>query len=297
MDNINKQLAEYARMIEEALPGYLPRCPDPESLVAEAMRYSLLGGGKRIRGALLLAFYRLFSEDVRPALPYAAAVEMMHASSLIHDDLPCMDDDDMRRGKPSCHIAHGEATALLAGDALIILAFETMSDARYAGAFPCGRALEAVRCLAASTGCNGMIGGQIIDLNQEGKPTPAPLLERMYARKTGALIAVSARIGCILGGAGDAAIEAAVSYSAKIGLAFQIIDDILDITGDQSKLGKPIGSDRENGKTTYASIHGVEASRRQVEQLNAQAKMDLAAMEKDTSFLAGLADLLAGRQY
>lgn len=297
MQEIKRQLAVYAGMIEDALPGYLPVCPEPESVVADAMSYSLLGGGKRIRGSLILAFYHLFAGDVQPALPYAGALEMVHACSLIHDDMPCMDDDDLRRGKPSCHIAYGEATALLAGDALLALAFEVMAAPRYSGAFPSERVLECIRCLAWATGCAGMIGGQAIDLAQEHKHTPPDLLERMYAKKTGALFTASAKIGCLLGGADEAATQAAVACMEALGLAFQIIDDILDVTGDQELLGKPVGSDADNDKTTYVRVYGVEAARKKIAQLNAAAKAALEDIDADTAFLTGLADLLAGREY
>ena len=296
MDRTKQQLGSYASMLETALAGYLPRHPSPEQTVADAMAYSLLSGGKRIRGALTLAFYRLFREDVRPALPYAGALEMVHAYSLIHDDLPCMDDDDLRRGKPSCHIAYGEATALLAGDALLTLAFETMTDPRHAGAFAPGAVVKAVRCLAAAAGCAGMIGGQMIDLYQEGKPASEELLKRTYAKKTGALIAAAAQMGCVLAGARPEETEAAESYCEKIGLAFQIVDDLLDVTGDARVLGKPIGSDIENKKCTYVSIYGLDAARQKVDQLNQEAKASLQKLKGDTSFLASLADLLAGRQ-
>jgi len=297
MEAIKQQLAHYAQLIEDALPGYLPVCPSPEDQVAKAMAYSLLGGGKRIRGALVLAFYNLFAESPGPALPYAGALEMMHASSLIHDDLPCMDDDDLRRSKPSCHIAFGEATALLAGDALMILAFETMAKVENSGAFPCGRVLEAVRCLAAAAGCNGMIGGQAIDLSQEGKVAAPQLMERMYARKTGALISVSASMGCILAGADEETTAAAVEYAEKIGLAFQIIDDILDVSGDSRELGKPVGSDRQNQKNTYVCLHGVDAAISRVAALNSEAKAALQRIDADTAFFTELADYLAIRRH
>lgn len=297
MPAVKQRLAAYAELVEDALTGYLPLCPEPESVVADAMGYSLLGGGKRIRGSLVLAFYNLFCGDVRPALPYAGALEMIHACSLIHDDMPCMDDDDLRRGKPSCHIAYGEATALLAGDALLALAFEIIADKRHSGAFPDGRALECVRCLASATGCTGMIGGQAIDLAQEGKETPSKLLERMYAKKTGALFTAAARIGCVLGGADSDTIQAAVAYMNNLGLAFQIVDDMLDVAGDEALLGKPVGSDDGNGKTTYVRVYGLEAARESVARLNEAAKAALAGIRADTAFLAGLADLLAGRKY
>ena len=295
---IENMLEEYASRLEEALPGYLPRCPAPESRVGEAMAYSLLGGGKRVRGALTLAFYRLYKEDLSPALPYAGALEMIHAYSLIHDDLPCMDDDDLRRGKPSCHIAFGEAVALLAGDGLLTLAFETMCDPAHADAFPAATVLEAVRQAAWAAGCSGMIGGQMIDLAGEGSAgTTAALLDRMYAKKTGALIVAAARLGCILGGASKQDLDAASDYARYLGLAFQIVDDLLDAAGDEAVLGKPVGSDAANGKSTYVRMYGEDAARREVDKLNLRARQALEKLEGDTRFLAGLADLLAARQH
>lgn len=296
MEAVKKQLAWYADSLEAALASYLPQCPLPEDQVAQAMGYSLLGGGKRIRGALVLAFYHLYHEETEAALPYAGALEMIHAFSLIHDDLPCMDDDDLRRGKPSCHKAFGEAQALLAGDALLSLAFEIMTEPQHSRFFPPERVLQAVNRLGRATGLGGMIGGQAIDLAQEGKDTPAELLERMHKLKTGALLAVAAEIGCILAGADREAGQAAVEYAAHVGFAFQIMDDILDITGDTALLGKPVGSDEANGKTTYVSLYGLDAARNEVEQLNAKAKKALDKLPGDTRFLKGLADLLVCRQ-
>lgn len=291
-----QQLCRYAHSLETALASYLPRCPLPESQVADAMGYSLLGGGKRIRGSLVLAFYHLYHEDIAAALPYAGALEMIHAFSLIHDDLPCMDDDDLRRGKPSCHKAFGEAQALLAGDALLDLAFEVMTDPCYSRPFPAARVLQVVHCLARATGLGGMIGGQAIDLAQEGQSTPSELLERMYKLKTGALLAIAAETGCILAGADREACRAAVEYADRLGFAFQIKDDILDITGDAALLGKPIGSDEANGKTTFVRLYGLAAAQREVDRLNTEAKKALDKLPGDTRFLRELADMLVCRQ-
>ena len=290
------KLIRYAEMMEEALASYIPDCAFPESKVAEAMAYSLLGGGKRIRGALVLAFYRLWREDVRPALPFACAMEMVHAYSLIHDDLPCMDDDDLRRGKPSCHVAYGEAIALLAGDALLTLAFEAMAGAGRADALSGEGVLRAIKCLANAAGVGGMIGGQAIDLEQEGKPTPPALLSRMYSAKTGMLIGAAAMVGCVLASAGEEEQSAAIDFAGCIGMAYQIVDDILDVTGDEALLGKPVGSDDDNKKSTFVGLFGLESAAREVMLLHGEAKKALGRLPGDTGFLAGLADILADRK-
>lgn len=292
---IKEQMAGYAGLIEQALPSYLPECPEPEKRVADAMRYSLLSGGKRVRGMLLLAFYKLFQEDVCPALPFAGAVEMVHAYSLIHDDLPCMDNDDMRRGKPSCHIAFDEATALLAGDGLLTLAFETITAPQYTEPFSPQAVLDCVRALSGAAGCRGMIGGQMIDLLQEGGEPDATLLARTYAKKTGVLLQAPAEIACILAGADETIRKAAIAYSGDLGLAFQIVDDILDVEGDEDVLGKPTGSDRGNDKQTYVRLYGLEAAREEVGRLTMSAKQALQALDADTRFLEGLVAGLAGR--
>lgn len=293
---VSDKLAKYAGKIEEGLASYIPVCEFPESKVAEAMAYSLLGGGKRIRGTLVLAFYQLWRDDVKPALPFACALEMVHAYSLIHDDLPCMDDDDLRRGKPSCHIAFGEAVALLAGDALLTLAFEAMAGAFDDGFFSAEIILKAIWRLTEAAGPRGMIGGQAVDLEQEGKPTAPALLERMYAEKTGMLIAAAVLIGCELAGAGGDEIDAALTYASNLSMAFQIVDDILDVTGDEASLGKPVGSDCANEKSTWVSLHGLEEAAREVVRRNERAKKALSGLPDDAGFLAGLADLLTKRQ-
>ena len=298
-DRAEATLSQYADRIEKALAAYIPGCPYPESRVTEAMGYSLLGGGKRIRGALLLAFYRLLHEDPGPALPFACAVEMVHAYSLIHDDLPCMDDDDLRRGKPSCHIAFGEATALLAGDALLSLAFQVMAEAGDAAgyaSFSPETVLRSISCLARATGPVGMIGGQALDLALEGGRATQAQLDRMYREKTGALICAAAQIGCLLAGAEDAATEAALHYADCLGFAFQIVDDILDVTGDAALLGKPVGSDQERGKSTYVGLLGLREAENRAMILHRQAKEALGALSGDTEFLRDLSDMLLHRR-
>ena len=295
---MTKTLESFAKKIEDSLPGYLPALEHPaEASVLDAMRYSLLGGGKRVRGALTLGFYELFSEDISPALPYAGAVEMIHAYSLIHDDLPCMDDSDTRRGKLSCHIAFGQATAVLAGDALLNLAFETMSNPDHASEFASDRIVRAIRCLSKFSGYIGMIGGQAIDLAQEGKDTSKELMGRLSDKNTGELIKATGEMGCILGGANPEQAASAISYCEKIGLAFQIVDDILDVVGNSYTLGKPIGNDTASDKSTWVSCLGLDEAKKMADDLNRQAKESVMALPGDKSFLISLADKLAARTF
>lgn len=235
--------------------------------IVEAMWYSLSAGGKRIRPVLVLEFCHVCGGDVKKALPAACALEMVHTFSLIHDDLPCMDDDDLRRGKPSCHKAYGEAMALLAGDALLNLAYEIICQTEGVSA---ETKLALISELSAAVGVNGMIGGQVIDTCSEEALSEDQLLE-MYGMKTGALLGAACRMGCISAGADPEKIEKAGLYAQKLGLAFQIIDDILDITGDEKLLGKPIGSDAEEGKLTYAAAAGIERSRKAASDLTDEA--------------------------
>lgn len=251
--------------------------------VAEAMWYSLSAGGKRIRPVLVMEFCRVCGGDTKNAEAAACAIEMIHTFSLIHDDLPCMDNDDYRRGKPSCHKAYDEATALLAGDALENLAFGIIADA----VIPDSVKVRLVQTLAKAVGVNGMIGGQIIDTEYEGKNIPEEMLLRMYSMKTSALLKAACLMGCICAEADEEKMTAAIKYAENLGLAFQIIDDILDITGNEQQLGKPIGSDAANGKITYASLNGLEKSNSYAAKLTENALDSLSAFE-NTEFLKEL---------
>ncbi len=251
--------------------------------VAEAMWYSLSAGGKRIRPVLVMEFCRVCGGDTKNAEAAACAIEMIHTFSLIHDDLPCMDNDDYRRGKPSCHKAYGEATALLAGDALENLAFGIIADA----VIPDSVKVRLVQTLAKAVGVNGMIGGQVIDTEYEGKNIPEEMLLRMYSMKTSALLKAACLMGCICAEADEEKMTAAIKYAENLGLAFQIIDDILDITGNEQQLGKPIGSDAANGKITYASLNGLEKSNSYAAKLTENALDSLSAFE-NTEFLKEL---------
>lgn len=292
----SERYPEYCSMIEAALPQYLPPVTLPQGKVCEAMAYSLLDGGKRIRGCLTLAMCELCGGEVQSALPLACAIEMVHAYSLIHDDLPCMDNDDLRRGKPSCHIKFGEGTALLAGDALLTHAFSVASDAYFNGTLPAETVLRCVNQLSRAAGVEGMIGGQVIDTAPEEVPMTPEQLEAMHGMKTGALIRSAAVLGCLAAGAPRDVVMQADLYAAKIGLAFQIVDDILDATEESEKLGKST-SDADNNKTTYITLYGVEKAREMVRRLVLEADLAVKGTVLDDEMLYELADTLAKRHH
>ncbi len=288
---------DYRSRVEQELERLLP--PVGGELyagVVDAMRYSLLGGGKRIRPLLLMEFCRLCGGDPYGVLPWACALEMIHTYSLIHDDLPCMDDDDMRRGRASCHKVYGEATALLAGDALLTMAFETAANPEYAAVVGAQRALSASWELAKAAGAHGMVGGQQIDLSSEGRGVSLDELRKMDECKTGALIRAAARMGCILGGCTPERLSAATEYAGAIGLAFQIVDDILDVTGTAEALGKPVRSDMERDKATYVSLLGVGEAEREANRLTEKAVAALEVFGGEADGLRELAQQLAGRK-
>lgn len=285
---------KYLELIEDALLRYLPDERCTYSSAVRSARYSLLAGGKRIRPTLMLAFCETLGGNIETALPYACAIEMIHTYSLIHDDLPCMDNDDLRRGKPSNHKMFGEDIALLAGDALQALAFEIMlspdalSKAGLNGA-------KAAHILADECGISGMVGGQVIDLETEGKDPDLDTIREMYSKKTGALIRAACTMGAVLSGADDTLVSAARLYAEKIGLAFQIVDDILDIESDTQTLGKPVGSDVENDKVNYVTKVGIGEGRKLAEKLTSEALTALDAIPNDTAFLRELAVSLSHR--
>ncbi|MGI5967482.1 MULTISPECIES: polyprenyl synthetase family protein [Anaerotruncus] len=293
MNRFEEQLAAYAKQTNDALRERLAYKNDClQVAVIDAMRYSLLDAGKRLRAALALEFGRLAGATRDGAMALACAVEMVHAYSLIHDDLPCMDNDDFRRGKPSCHREFGEANALLAGDALLTHAFETVMASPLSDA----QKVEAAGTLAKASGVFGMIGGQVIDLGSEGRRIDGNTLGTLCALKTGALLRASARLGCIAGNADDAMRSAADSYARCYGLAFQITDDILDVTSSLETLGKPIGSDAENEKTTYVTLYGLSGAREQAARLVDEAKAYISAVA-DNGFLCWAADMILTRDH
>ena len=292
--DVEQRMAEYASMVNEALEKYLPQPSGLQKKVIEAMRYSALAGGKRIRPILVLEFCRVCGGSIQAAMPFACAIEMVHTYSLIHDDLPCMDNDEFRRGRPSCHVKFGEATALLAGDALLSLAFETALCDNYKDKIKPENVITAARLLAEASGACGMVGGQIIDLESEGQKISLETLEFMHKKKTGAMIVAAAKMGCMIAGANGREVTAAGNFAGCLGLAFQIIDDYLDVTGDNGTLGKPVGSDAENDKTTYITHLGLEKSKRLAFKLTDEAVSYLSIFN-DTGFLSDLAAFLAAR--
>lgn len=289
---INEILNSSKQMVENRIEELFPKTDTGYLAVAEAARYSLLSGGKRIRPAIMMEFCRLCGGKPEDALDFAVALEMIHTYSLIHDDLPCMDDDDMRRGRPSCHKAFGEDIALLAGDTLLTEAFFIAANANTSPEI----ALKAVSFLSSNAGLHGMIGGQVLDLSFEENTPDATALTDMYMRKTAALLIAAASIGCISAGAdSEKNLKSAAKYGYNLGLAFQIIDDILDVTADEKKLGKPVGSDDKNNKTTFVSIYGVEKAFAIAAQLTNSALDALDEFEGNTERLYAITDYLLER--
>lgn len=295
MPTYKSMVEEYIPLIEKRLKEVAPKAYHGQQSVCDAVNYSLMNGGKRIRPILTLEFARVCGGSVFDALPYACAIEMVHCYSLIHDDLPCMDDDDVRRGKPACHIKFGESCALLAGDALLTMAFETIMKVSRTGIQKPENILKAAQILAESAGISGMIGGQVIDLESENQTVTVEQLATMDTLKTGALISAACKLGCVCAGADDQMLFAAEEYARNIGLAFQIIDDILDATSSTEELGKPVGSDVQKKKSTYVSLLGIEKSKETANRFTADAIKALAVFGDQASGLVDLAESLAGR--
>ena len=292
----NYTVDEYVVLIENELSKRLYKVENGQDYVRDAMNYSLSNGGKRIRPILVLEFCRLCGGNIDDAMNFACAIEMIHTYSLIHDDLPCMDNDDFRRGKPSCHKAYGEEYALLAGDGLLTLAFETaLLDGN--GVLPENK-IRAVRTLASLAGIGGMVGGQVLDLQAEKTAPDYDKIKTIDSLKTGALIKAAVLLGCFAANVTDEAkLAAAQKYAECIGFAFQIVDDILDVTSDTETLGKPVGSDIKNEKVTYVSLLGIEASKQTVEQLTNEALEALKAFDGEKSeFLKNFAISLTDRK-
>ena len=295
-ENFKEELQIRTAHAEEIIRRYLPEEAGLARTMAEAMNYSMCAGGKRLRPILLLETLRLFGGDEKLAEPFMAGIEMIHTHSLIHDDLPCMDNDDLRRGKSSCHVQFGEGIALLAGDALLTHAFSVVSSAYFSGSLPAETVLRCVNQLACAAGVEGMIGGQVIDTMPEEVPMTPEELEAMHGMKTGALIRASAVLGCLAACAPRDVILQADLYAAKIGLAFQIVDDILDVTETSEELGKS-ASDAENHKTTYITLYGVEKAREMVRRLVLEADLAVKGTMLDDEMLYELADTLAKRNH
>lgn len=270
MERLLKYMREKNALINSALEKTLPKIELAPSTLHEAMRYSVIGGGKRLRPLLALMCAQIGGTEDADALPAACALEFVHCYSLIHDDLPAMDNDDMRRGRLTCHKAYDEATAILAGDALLTLAFEVL-----AGAYNPRKALAAVRTLARAAGSGGMVGGQMLDLESEGRKIEPEELEGIHRRKTGALIAAACRIGGLVGDLEEATLETLGNYGRQLGLLFQITDDILDVTASPQELGKTPGKDAKAGKNTYVTVYGLERAHKMAEDVAREARETL----------------------
>ncbi len=292
--NFSEQMEADIALIGPALERYLSTgTGEGFDQIFEAAKYSTMAGGKRLRPVLLLEFCRMCGGDVNKALPFACALEMIHTYSLIHDDLPCMDNDDYRRGRLTCHKQYGEAMAVLAGDGLLTRAFEVA--AQNEGGLPPKTALCCVGLLGRAAGMNGMIGGQVLDLEGEGEHFPIEKLKLLQRLKTGRLLCAACGIGCVVAGRDDPeTISIAREYGENLGLAFQIQDDILDIEGDFKTLGKSVGKDAESGKSTFPSLLGIDECRRLVHSLTEKA-VDAVASLNGSGFLIKLALSLVGR--
>lgn len=294
--DFNIWFKEKVDIVNKALYKYCDIKENKQNIIYESMNYSLFAGGKRMRAILMLGVYEMFKEDNTKVLPFACSMEMIHTYSLIHDDLPAMDDDDFRRGKPSNHKKYGEALAILAGDALLNKAFELMLSEGIKLNIDKHLLIKAMSIISESSGTEGMIGGQVVDIfcddinDLEG-------LRYLQKLKTGAIIKSSALVGGVLGGASQKELLLIETFANKLGLAFQIKDDILDIEGDAKKLGKPIGSDQENNKKTYVSMIGMEESKRLLKKLTVEAIGCLEEFGDKSIQLINLCKFLLNREY
>lgn len=289
------EMKERVSYIDEVIKRYLPKEEGFEKTLLSAMNYSILAGGKRIRPMLMLETYRLFGgEQVNEIAPFLAAMEMIHTYSLVHDDLPAMDDDDYRRGRLTTHKVYGEAMGILAGDALLNYSFEVAAQA-FSGTMDISCVAKAFTVLTRKPGIGGMIGGQAVDVENCDRPMDKDKLDFIYLLKTGALIEGSMMIGAILAGAKDAKVEEIEEVGRKIGLAFQIQDDVLDVIGDEQVIGKPINSDEKNHKTTYVTLFGLEEAKKKVEILSLDALKVLEKFPKRNKFLEELVRYLIFR--
>ena len=273
---------EQVRSMEDVLKEYLPEESSFQETVLKAMNYSVLSGGKRIRPQMMEQAYRLFGGSGKEIEPFLAAIEMIHSYSLVHDDLPAMDNDTLRRGRPTTWTVYGEAMGILAGDGLLTYAFETCTKAFAMTEHP-DRVGNAIRILAQKAGISGMVGGQTVDVELTGKPVSEEQLDFIYRLKTSALLEASLMIGAVLAGAEEEQVDRMEKVASDIGLAFQIQDDILDVTSTEEELGKPIGSDERNQKTTYVSLHGLSAAKAEVKRLSERAIKTLETLPGDST--------------
>ncbi|ABA88912.1 trans-isoprenyl diphosphate synthase [Syntrophotalea carbinolica DSM 2380] len=295
--DLNAYLKERRAQVDKALDTYLPGEDVLPISLHKAMRYSTFAAGKRIRPILMMAACEAVGGTVDKVMPAACAMEMIHTYSLIHDDLPAMDDDDFRRGRPTCHKVYGDALAILAGDALLTEAFILLSRLGEDG----GVSLEAARRVSADiarcAGSMGMVGGQVVDMDSEGKEIDLATLEYIHTRKTGALILASVQSGAVLGGASSEQVDNLGRYAKAAGLAFQVADDILDIVGDQELLGKDVGSDQERGKATYPALLGLDAARDRAKELRDVALESLSGFDERAEPLRSIAHYIVDRSF
>jgi len=293
--DLKAYLLDKRRIIDGALENYFPKADGLTADLIDAMRYSLFAGGKRLRPILCMAGAEMVGGEGRNTLPVACALEMIHTYSLIHDDLPLMDDDDLRRGKPTNHKVFGDAIALLAGDGLLTEAFSLMASP-HAGEIPPDRLLEAIRMISLAAGHGGMVGGQVVDMQWEGKEADLETVKFLHTHKTGALITASVTSGAVVGGAGESQVQSVLSYGKKIGLAFQISDDILDVEGDSETMGKTAGADEEKGKSTYPSVLGMDESKKIQSDLVQEAVQELKAFGEKAEPLRQIAYYIIERK-
>ncbi len=294
--DLKAYLLEKRIQVDSALDEYLPKVDGLTADLIEAMRYSLFGGGKRLRPILCMAGAEAVGGEGQHVLPVACALELIHTYSLIHDDLPLMDDDDLRRGKPTNHKVFGDAIALLAGDGLLTEAFSLMTSPVATGGITPERLLEAIRMISGAAGPGGMVGGQVVDMQWEGKRADLETVKFLHTHKTGALIKASVASGAIVTGAPESQVRSVLSYGKKIGLAFQISDDILDVEGDSETMGKMAGADEEKGKSTYPSVRGLSESKKIQSALVQEAIQDLTAFGKRAEPLRQIAYYIIERK-
>lgn len=295
-DILKAQLNAYRQRVEQALDRFLPATDQEPKTLHEAMRYATLNGGKRIRACLVYATGEALGARAADLDAPACAVELTHAYSLVHDDMPCMDNDDLRRGKPTCHKAYNDATALLVGDSLQTLAFEILSDDANTPSINADQRLRLVQTLAHASGSQGMAGGQAVDLASVGKPLGLEALQSMHSMKTGALIRAAVKLGALASGkVEDALLTKLDHYGHCIGLAFQVVDDILDIESDTETLGKPQGSDAAQNKPTYPTLLGMAQAKQQAQSLHQQALDSLIDLGEQAQILAGISEFIVQR--
>jgi len=291
-----EELKNRVNNVENLLNEYMPKVEGYQETIFDSMNYSLKAGGKRLRPILTLEACKLVGGNEKDAQPFAVAIEMIHTYSLIHDDLPALDNDDLRRGRKTNHKVYGEAMAILAGDGLLNFAYEIMLRESLNKSEP-EKYLKAINEIAKASGIYGMIGGQVVDIESEGQSIDMEKLDFIHMNKTAAIIIGCMRAGAIIGGASEEELENVTKYAKNIGLSFQIVDDILDIVGDEAKLGKKVGSDIDNEKSTYPSLIGLEKSKEIANELIAEAKTSIDNINKDSEFLNHLADYIVDREY